>query len=350
MKIAIIGSGFFGIACSLLLSKKNNIDLYEDKSDILQQASRKNQFRFHLGYHYPRSDKTVEEIKKSNSFFKNYYKGIFSNKTKNFYAIAKHNSKTSLNKFLYFVKKHNLNLKKVKNTSNEYRSDFYLSDEQNLNYFSFKKLIKKKISYNKNIQLFLKKKFTKKLLPKYDKVIVCCYSNNNNILNSLGVKKIHKLKYELIEKIVIKLPKEYKNKSYIVLDGEFVCIDPYLGTEYHLLSDVKYSKLEITKSFFPDFKNKNTKFLNRGLIKIKKNKNFFNFINNSKKYLPFLSNAKYIGSFFVVRALSLNKNSIIKDERINYINQYGKIYSILAGKWNTSVWVAKIIEKILNIK
>ena len=181
-------------------------------------------------------------------------------------------------------------------------------------------------------------------------MVVCCYSNNNNILNSLGVKKIHKLKYELIEKIVIKLPKKYQNKSYIVLDGEFVCIDPYLGTDYHLLSDVKYSKLEITKSLFPTFKNKNTKFLNRGLIKIKKNKNFFNFINNSKKYLPFLSNAKYIGSFFVVRALSLNNNSIIKDERINYINQYGKIYSILAGKWNTSVWVAKIIEKILNNK
>lgn len=350
MKIAVIGSGFFGIACSLRLSKEHNIDLYENKSDILQQASKKNQFRFHLGYHYPRSDKTVEEIKKSNSLFINYYKGVFTNKTKNFYAIAKHNSKTTLKKFLYFVKKHKLSLKEVKNTSNQYRSDFYLSKETNLNYFSFKRLIKNKIKHNKNIQLFLKTKFTKKLLYKYDKVIVCCYSNNNRILNNLGVKKIHKLKYELIEKIVIKLPKEHRNKSYIVLDGEFVCVDPYLGTEYHLLSDVKYSKLEITKSLFPIFKNKNKKYLNRGLIKSKKNSNFYNFIENSKKYLPFLNNAKYIGSFFVVRAISLNNDSIIKDQRINYINQHGKIYSILAGKWNTSVWIAKTIEKILKNK
>ena len=69
MKIAIIGSGFFGIACSLRLSKKYKINLYENKHDILQQASRKNQFRFHLGYHYLRSDITVKEIKKSNSLF-----------------------------------------------------------------------------------------------------------------------------------------------------------------------------------------------------------------------------------------------------------------------------------------
>ena len=69
MKIAIISSGFFGIAFSLRLSKKHKINLCENKPDILQQASRKNQFRFHPRYHYLRSDKTVEEIKKSNSLF-----------------------------------------------------------------------------------------------------------------------------------------------------------------------------------------------------------------------------------------------------------------------------------------
>ena len=87
-------------------------------------------------------------------------------------------------------------------------------------------------------------------------MIVCCYNNNNKVLNSIGVKKITKLKYELVEKLVIKLPKEYRNKSYIILDGKFVCVDPYLGTKYHLLSDVKHSKLEVVKSLFPNFINK----------------------------------------------------------------------------------------------
>ena len=64
-KIAIVGAGLFGCTIALILSKKHEIDLYETKSDILNEASMCNQFRFHLGFHYPRSTKTVNEIQKS---------------------------------------------------------------------------------------------------------------------------------------------------------------------------------------------------------------------------------------------------------------------------------------------
>ena len=57
MRIAIIGAGFFGTACAIRLSKKHNVHLFEKKNTILCGASRANQQRFHLGYHYPRSKK-----------------------------------------------------------------------------------------------------------------------------------------------------------------------------------------------------------------------------------------------------------------------------------------------------
>ena len=38
--------------------------------------------------------------------------------------------------------------------------------------------------------------------------------------------------------------------SYVVVDGKFVCLDPYLGTNYHLLSDVRYSKIEVIKKLY----------------------------------------------------------------------------------------------------
>ena len=41
----------------------------------------------------------------------------------------------------------------------------------------------------------------------------------------------------------------------MVLDGKFVSLDPYLGSNYHLLSDVKNSKLEITENYYPSFKS-----------------------------------------------------------------------------------------------
>ena len=37
-KIAIIGSGFFGVTLALILSKKHKIDLFEKKKTILNGA------------------------------------------------------------------------------------------------------------------------------------------------------------------------------------------------------------------------------------------------------------------------------------------------------------------------
>lgn len=349
MKIAVIGSGFFGCTISLYLSKKHKIDLFEKEKDILQQASKKNQFRYHLGYHYPRSQKTLEEIKKSNYFFKKFYKKNFLGCTKNYYAISKKKSKTNLKNFIYFCRKNKLKLKKLNQLNkNSYISNFYLSQEKNFNYFKFKNYIKKKLIKNNKITLFLKKKFEKKFVKNYDKIIVCCYNNNNYVLSNLGIKNLKNYKYELVEKVIIKLPKQYQNHSYIILDGKFVCVDPYLGTKYHLLSDVKNSKIEIKNSQFPDFKSEKKKLILNKIVRKKKFTNFHEFIENSSKMLPFLAKAIYIGSFFVIRTLSLSKNSKNRDERISHITKHGKkIISVLSGKWNNCVYVAKKINEMI---
>ena len=100
MNIAIIGSGFFGSTLALILSKKHEVTLFEKKNDILQGASKVNQFRFHRGYHYPRSSKTIKEIKESyNEFIKFYGKNVFT-PTKNYYAISKKGSKIRFDKYL----------------------------------------------------------------------------------------------------------------------------------------------------------------------------------------------------------------------------------------------------------
>ena len=99
-KIAVIGSGFFGISCALILSKKYDVDLFEKKNTILCGASRANQLRFHLGFHYPRSLKTLKEINKlKNEFTKFYGHNVFG-KTQNFYGVSLVNTKTSFNKYL----------------------------------------------------------------------------------------------------------------------------------------------------------------------------------------------------------------------------------------------------------
>ena len=107
MKLAVIGSGFFGITLGLILSKKHEVDIYEKENSILNGASSSNQFRFHLGYHYPRSQKTMHEINKSKDLFISYFGKKIFGKTFNYYLVA-NTSKTSYKKYEQFLIKNNL--------------------------------------------------------------------------------------------------------------------------------------------------------------------------------------------------------------------------------------------------
>lgn len=124
------------------MSKKFKIDLYEKEKSILGGASFANQLRFHHGYHYPRSQRTVKEVfKNKNSFIKYYGKDILG-KTKNYYGLSSVNTKTTFFKYLKFLKKNNLFFKivKLKEFSSLINGQI-ISKENNLNYF----LIKKKL-------------------------------------------------------------------------------------------------------------------------------------------------------------------------------------------------------------
>ena len=339
MKIAIVGAGFFGLTLGLILSKKHKIEIFEKKKSILQGASSANQFRFHHGFHYPRSQKTVKEINKSKDLFTSYFgKNIFG-KTINYYLIAKE-SKINFVNYKKFLKKNKLLFKILKNTFDEkFIEKFILSDEKILDYFSFRKKIMKMIKKSK-VKINFNNQFEKKYVNNFDKIIVTTYANNNLVLKKLGIKKLNEFKFEFVEKILIKLPKKFQKKSYVVVDGNFVCVDPYVGTNYHLLSDVKNSKLETKIGKFPLFKHKNKKFINKGLIRDIKISQFNNFIKRSSAYLPFLKNAKYVGSMFVVRAIMKNKEKT--DERTSTIKFHSKkIISVLSGKWNNCVYLAK---------
>ena len=144
-KIAIIGSGFFGSTCALILSKFFKVHLFEKKNEILCGASRANQMRFHLGYHYPRSLKTIKEVKKAKRSFIRFYGQDIFGKTKNYYGISKVNSKTSYKKYIKFLKKNNLKFKKIsKHDFSNFIEGGIISEEKNLNFFKIKKKILKK--------------------------------------------------------------------------------------------------------------------------------------------------------------------------------------------------------------
>ena len=218
-----------------------------------------------------------------------------------------------------------------------------ITNEKVLNYFKLKSNIKKLIKKN-NIKVFFNKKFQRKDKNKFSKIYLATYKNNNIVLKNLDKKPLKKYRYELVEKLIVKLPEKYKKMSLVILDGKFLCIDPYLGTKFHLLSHVKLSKIKIIHSTFCNFPRSYKKILNQERSSRLKMSRFKKIIKDGSKYLPFLEKAKYISSFYLVR--TLNINSIKNDDRTNQITKIDrKISTILSGKWNTAVSLSR---KILN--
>ena len=189
-KIAVIGSGFFGSLIAFFLSKKYKIDLYEKQNKLFQGASKYNQMRYHLGFHYPRSEKTVREIKKSsNDFTKFYGKNIFG-KTNNIYGISDIESKLTYKQYSKIIKKFKLKLKKIDiSLFSKLVKNSIITEEKNLDYFKIKKKIISQIKKSNNVNLKLNQSISKKIVNQYDKIILCAYSNNNNLLHKLGYKK-----------------------------------------------------------------------------------------------------------------------------------------------------------------
>ena len=349
-KICIIGAGIFGCTIALKLSENKNyiIDIVEEKNDIMNGVTLKNQQRFHLGYHYPRSKKTISEIKNSyKKFIKFYGDNIFGN-TINLYGISNINSKLTFSNYIKKLRESKLSIKYNKSFDvfSNLIENSILTKEKILDYFKLKKNIKSKIFLKKNIKLKLGCKIKKNIYTQYDKIILCTYHNNNKLLRNFKIKKIPKMNYELIEKIIIKLPKQFEKISAVILDGNFLNFDPYIGTKFHLLSVVSKAKIEIIKNKFPIFKNNKKYLINKTKHKSLSVSNFKDFIDEGKKYVPILSKAKYINSFYTVRCTNIDKNTHNRTNEIKLYNN--KIITVLSGKWNTCVNVADDIKKIIK--
>lgn len=90
MRIAIVGSGYFGCHSALICKELGHeIVIFEKEKDIFTGASGHSQNRFHLGFHYPRSDKTRNQIKSCNAEFLKRYGFAVKFFPSNIYAVAK---------------------------------------------------------------------------------------------------------------------------------------------------------------------------------------------------------------------------------------------------------------------
>lgn len=92
-KVAVIGAGWYGChIASSLLALGFDVSVFEQHDRPLQEASGNNQFRLHMGFHYPRHYPTRTQSRDGFLRFVERYPGLSTVVPENIYAVPKEDS------------------------------------------------------------------------------------------------------------------------------------------------------------------------------------------------------------------------------------------------------------------
>ncbi|GIW64581.1 MAG: hypothetical protein KatS3mg092_0514 [Patescibacteria group bacterium] len=299
--------------------KKGYKDVFilEKENYLLTKASYINQARVHNGYHYPRDFLTAYRSHENYYRFIKDYRFAVDNSFKKIYAIAKINSKTSAFQFEKFIKKIGSPLKKAAKIHRDlfnpilieevYEAEESAFDAKKLRKYYQKKLKENKVSVffntfvnkieNKNNRLILT---TNRGVYDADYVFNITYAGLNYILKNSNLPLLP-LKQEITETVLIQPSKEIKGLGITVMDGPFFSTMPFPAERCYSLTHVRYTP----HGYWTDLEKYTDPHL---LEKTYKPKSKFTFmIKDAQRYIPSLSNAKYLKSLYTLKTLLLQK-------------------------------------------
>ena len=177
------------------------------------------------------------------------------------------------------------------------------------------------------------------LLASYDYVIISTYSAINALLNDVPEVQ-RKYQFELCEKPVVRLPGEFSGKSIVVLDGPFMCLDPFGSTGLFVLGNVVHAIHETNIGYAPIIDRSFKNLINQGVIKNPPVTKFSHFISAGTKFFPGIVRAEHIGSMFTIRTVLPYREDT--DERPTIVRRVtNRIITIFSGKIGTCVQAAE---------
>ena len=103
--IAVIGGGWYGChIAKCLIQDGHKVKLFERREGLFLEASSNNQFRLHLGFHYPRSFRTRDQMQPQFFRFRQEYPELIESVDWNFYAVASESSMVDFGTYLATMK------------------------------------------------------------------------------------------------------------------------------------------------------------------------------------------------------------------------------------------------------
>ncbi|WP_115708309.1 FAD-dependent oxidoreductase [Legionella sainthelensi] len=347
----IIGGGFYGSAIAVYLAKQRgfkHIALVEREDSLLKRASHNNQARVHNGYHYPRSFTTAYRSRVNlPKFVRDWPNAVKQDFTK-LYAIARQNSKVTAKQFERFCYEIGAKIQLAKpNYSSLFNPQLieriflveeYAFDTSKLEQWAIEELNEARVTLrfksrvtaiSKGPDTLLnvvvqKENRTEELLSSHY-VFNCTYSGLNQF-NGDYTGTQSRLKQEITEMALMKMPLELENLGITVMDGPFFSMMPFPAFGLHSLSHVRYTP--------------HLNWLDQQGIDPYERLNHYEqvsrvdrMIRDVSRYLPALANAKYIDSLFEVKTVLVKNESddgrpILFEKHFNLPG----MFSVLGGK------------------
>ncbi|MEZ8772793.1 MULTISPECIES: FAD-dependent oxidoreductase [Vibrio] len=237
MNVAIIGAGWYGchIAMSLIQSGCD-VTVFEKSDSTISGASKRNQNRLHLGFHYPRDSVTRAQSKEGFDWFIEHYPHLVSEVENNFYAVSDKNSYIDSETYKIIMEGSGLNFQtldknsvkeiKIKNVGELFKcEEKVIRNDLASKYFN--DMLSKHIKFNTFVDLNNELVF-EALKEKYDYIIDCTWGR---------AKKISTINYFFEPCIYF----YYKSKindmlALTIMDGQHYSLYPYFDDIYTLTS------------------------------------------------------------------------------------------------------------------
>ncbi len=350
MRVAVVGAGIFGSTIAWTLAKEGiEVDLYDEKKDIFCCASGINQFRLHRGYHYPRSDPTIDSCREGEKKFRQVYgDSVIDSPHEHYYAIARKNSFLNAKQCFDIWSRHGLKYKETElETLDKKNIEKCVAVEEAV--FDPKAL--KEICLDRikeyGVNLNLGQNVSPRDLEEYNKIVVATYTFNN-LFTEKSPSKERDYQFELIEKVVLNLPERFKNQSIVVIDGPFTCIDPFGRTEHTLMGNVREAIHYRNIGKFPQIPEEFGKLLNRGVIPNPNITNIDRFLTAAEEFFPGIkTDTKHIGSMYTIRTVLPHREH--DDARPTLVEKIDdKTLAVFSGKIPTCIDAAEQISEMIK--
>lgn len=363
VKVAIIGCGIFGSEVAIELSRSGfDVSIIEGKHEILQGASGNNLNRVHIGFHYPRDLETAKQAFRCYEEFREKYSSCINSNFLNAYLIANEGSLTSPDEFLDFCSLLGAPYEVIRSKELPITikgADIGIKCEESVYDFSaMRKLILKKFKEHKislitgnsvsnlsreegsyTLNLSNGEKFIA------DIVVNSSYANINKFSVQAGViANEMQYEYTVIPIIEAKLP----HIGLTVMDGPFTSILPRGSSSEFLLYHVDHSVLATEVGF-----QLNSDWLmpeTGPFFKVDKSLYFSRMIELCEQFIPVLGSAKLRGFLEGPRVIQSKKESSDARPSLVKFGNNDTYVSILSGKVDSSIWVAKNIKNHLLSK